>query len=491
MCESMSPIAAGAKEDFVGRFPDYGDRGPLDELRRREFSRLDRLGHVYLDFTGSGLYAESLIGGHAEILLGAVFGNPHSLNPTSRAATIGIEAGRRRVLEHFRADPGEYSVVFTANATQALKLVGEAFPFGGDSHFVLTFDNHNSVNGIREFARARGAHTHYVPAVPPTLRVEDDAVQAVLERAADSPGPRLFAYPAQSNFSGVQHPLAWIERAQALGYQVLLDAAAFAPTNRLDLSRVKPDFVTLSFYKMFGYPTGIGALVARREALARLHRPWFAGGTIALASVQADQFRFAEGEAAFEDGTPDFLGVPAVVLGLDLLQSVGMEAVHARMRALTAWLLEQLQALVHANGRPLLRLYGPWSTEARGATLAFNLVGADGEIIEHRTVDERAAAQGLSLRTGCFCNPGAGELAFGLSPADITTCLNREPVCMTYDEFRRCIDPKAAGAVRASLGLASNFADAWRLVAFLEGFAAKGATDMAATDQRVNDARYR
>ena len=71
---------------------------------------------------------------------------------------------------------------------------------------------------------------------------------------------RLFAYPAQSNFSGVQHPLEWVEAAQARGWDVLLDSAAFAPTNRLDLSVIKPDYVPVSFYKMFGYPTGVGAL---------------------------------------------------------------------------------------------------------------------------------------------------------------------------------------------------------------------------------------
>ena len=458
--------------DFVERFAGYAGTASLDDVRRREFSRLDRLGHVYLDFTGSGLYAESQVRRHAELLLESVFGNPHSINPTSRASTDGIERCRQRVLSYFDADPREYTVVFTANASQALKLVGESFPFDAGSQFVLTFDNHNSVNGIREFARARGAETHYVPVLPPSLRIRDEVVQEFLERSAASRGPRLFAFPAQSNFSGVQHPLTWIDRARALGYHVLLDAAAFAPTNRLDLSRVTPDFVTLSFYKMFGYPTGIGALVARHDALAILRRPWFAGGTIALASVQADQFRFAGGAAAFEDGTPDFLGLPAVELGLDFLESVGTAAVHERVHALTAWLLEQLQGLVHANGRPLLRLYGPWSNDHRGATLAFNLATADGRIIDHATVDERAAAGRLSLRTGCFCNPGAGELAFGLSRTDITTCLNREPSGMTYDEFRSCIDPKAAGAVRASLGLASNFDDAWRLVDFLKGFLA-------------------
>ena len=185
---------------FVERFTGYAGTASLDEVRRREFSRLDRLGHVYLDYTGSGLYAESQVRRHAELLLASVFGNPHSINPTSRVSTEVVEDCRRRVLEYFRADPRDYAVVFTANASQALKLVGEAFPFGAGSHLVLTFDNHNSVNGIREFARARGADTHYVPVVPPSLRIDDDLVQESLERLATSRGPRLFAFPAQSNF---------------------------------------------------------------------------------------------------------------------------------------------------------------------------------------------------------------------------------------------------------------------------------------------------
>ena len=84
---------------------------------------------------------------------------------------------------------------------------------------------------------------------------------------ADAGGHNLFAYPAQSNFSGVKHPLEWIAAAQERGWDVLVDGAAFVPTNRLDLSVWTPDFVAISFYKLFGYPTGLGALLARREAL--------------------------------------------------------------------------------------------------------------------------------------------------------------------------------------------------------------------------------
>jgi len=77
-------------------------------------------------------------------------------------------------------------------------------------------------------------------------------------------------------------------------------------------SKYKADFVPLSFYKIFGYPTGIGALLARREVLKKLHRPWFAGGTITVASVQGDKYYLAEAPAAFEDGTLDYLNIPAV-----------------------------------------------------------------------------------------------------------------------------------------------------------------------------------
>jgi selenocysteine lyase/cysteine desulfurase len=468
----MTPAATATRraayEAFLATRPEYRATEALDALRSREYSRLDAQGHVYLDYTGSGVYAASQVRRHAELLLGGAFGNPHSSNPTSAESTRLLERCRRKVLEFFRADPDAYVVAFTANASHALKLVGESYPFSPGDAFVLTYDNHNSVNGIREYDRARGAQTRYVPMLPPELRVTDADVSARLESAAAA-RRKLLAFPAQSNFSGVQHPLEWVARAQALGFDVLLDAAAFVPTNRLDLSLVSPDFVALSFYKMFGYPTGVGALIARRDALARLHRPWFAGGTIDVASVQADRFVLATGSAGFEDGTPDFLSIPAVELGLELIESVGIDTVHERVRLLTGWLIDALLALRHTEGEPLVRLYGPAGTDMRGGTLAFNLVDARGRVIDQRLIEARAAERRISLRTGCFCNPGAGELALGLTRGEIEACLGSQSR-MSYDEFRLCVDPKTAGAVRVSLGLASNFDDAYALVSFLTEF---------------------
>ncbi len=455
---------------FLQAYPTYPTTEALDRLRANDYARLDQAKHIYLDYTGGGLYAESQIRAHHELLRSNVFGNPHSSNPTSLAATKLVEETREHVLAFFRADPEEYLCIFTPNASGALRLVGESYPFPG-GHYLLTFDNHNSVNGIREFAHARGAEVTYIPVELPDMRVNESTLDESLALA--KPGHRnLFAYPAQSNFSSVQHPLAWIERAHAAGWDVLLDAAAYVPTNHLNLSHFKPDFVPISFYKMFGYPTGLGALIARKETLGKLRRPWFAGGTITVASVQGDKYYLADGAAAFEDGTLDYLDIPALKIGLEHLEAIGYETIHERVRCLTGWLLDNLTQMRHSTGKPLARIYGPTTTQGRGGAVTVNFFNQDGLPIDHRNIESAANQVNISLRTGCFCNPGAGEIALGISSMELAACFSmpgREQR-LSLDDFRLCIDGKASGAVRISIGLVTNFDDVQAFLAFARGW---------------------
>ena len=207
----ISPAAdAGSSavaSQLVSSRPVDIDWDAVDTMRALEYSRLDALDQTYLDYTGGGLYAESQLRKHHDLLRAGLFGNPHSGNPASRTSTEFADAARRAVLAFVNASPDDYTVVFTANASGALKLVGEAFPFTPGSRYLLTADNHNSVNGIREFARSRDAEVTYLPLRGPELRQDEAALLAELGRA---PAGRrhLFAYPAQSNYSGVRHPLA-------------------------------------------------------------------------------------------------------------------------------------------------------------------------------------------------------------------------------------------------------------------------------------------
>lgn len=375
--------------------------------------------------------------------------------------------------EFFSADPAEYDVIFTSNASGALKLVGEAYPFEPGGTYLMSFDNHNSVNGIREFARTKGAEVVYVPVEPDDLRLDAEIIERHLTSAARG-ARRLFAYPAQSNFSGVQHPTDWVGLARENGWDVILDCAAFAPTNRLDLSAVQPDFVPLSFYKMFGYPTGTGALIARHEALARLCRPWFAGGTITLASVQGENwYHLAPGHTGFEDGTVDYLGLSAITIGLEHLSRIGIDVVHGRVEALADWLLERMRSERHTNGAPLFRIFGPSDSRRRGATIAFYLLDPEGAVFDVGRIEALAGEQRISVRTGCFCNPGDGEVAHEITRDEMESCFDKPAVPVTLTQCQRIIEDatgKVPNTIRVSLGIASDFGDVWRFVEFARGF---------------------
>jgi molybdenum cofactor sulfurtransferase len=470
--ERVRPLATFVAADGRLRDPDW-DGDAVEALRAREYARLDERDHVYLDYTGGGLYAESQLREHQALLRDSVLGNPHSDNPTSREATRLADAARDAILTFLGASPDEYTVIFTANATAALKLVGEAFPFERGSRLLLTADNHNSVNGIREFARSRDATVTYLPLRPRDLRIDDPTVQAAL---GDAPaGSRhLFAFPAQSNYSGVRHPLNWVTDAQARGWDVLLDASAFVPTSRLDLSRWHPDFVAMSWYKVFGYPTGIGSLVVRHEALARLRRPWFAGGSIGVASVAVPRHTLGDGRMGFEDGTIDYLGLPAIEIGLRHVAAIGMPTIHRRVQALTRWLLARMRAVRHPNGEAAVQLYGPLDDTDRGGTIAFNMLDHHGAIVPLGRVESAAGKERISIRTGCFCNPGASETSRGITPDEMASvfALGRQPSVV---DFRRLMPGKALGAVRLSVGVATVERDVDRFVDFLHEMAAAGA----------------
>lgn len=426
----------------------------LSDLRTTEFARLDRAGLAYLDYTGAALYSERQVRRHSARLAEGVFGNPHSESAPARASTDVIDAARARVLDFLDADAAVYTVIFTANCSAAIKLVAESYPFGRWDTLLLSSDNHNSANGIREYARRAHARVAYLPLDAELRLVAPDASFAEATRR----GNRLFVFPAQSNFSGVQHPLRLIEIAQRHGFHVLLDAASFVPSNRLSLRDHQPDFVALSFYKVFGLPTGIGALVAKRSVLARLRRPWFAGGTVDYVSVQNGIHQLHGGSTAFEDGTPNFLDIAALADGFAFLADVGVERIHEHVGRLTARLLARLRDL------PVV-VYGPPDGWMRGGTVAFNVLDRHQCVIPYAVIERAARDAGIAIRGGCFCNPGAAEAAFEFDAVKARSCMTSAGAAFSIERLGACLGTDTpVGALRASTGLANNECDIDRLV---------------------------
>ena len=221
---------------------------------------------------------------------------------------------------------------------------------------------------------------------------------------------------------------------------------------------------------------GIGARIARREALARLRRPWFAGGTVDYASVQLDRHRLIGGEQAYEDGTPNFLGIGMIGVGLDFIAAIGSERLSRRLRELTACFIDGLVALRHPCGSPLVRLYGPEDSRDRGATVAFNVLDAQGRALPFLEVEQRAGAAGVAMRGGCFCNPGCAESAFGFPGNAVAGCLDRLGDAFSIPRFAACLGSGIpVGALRASFGAPTNLRDIERALGVIASFAESGA----------------
>ncbi|XP_025198995.1 molybdenum cofactor sulfurase 3 isoform X1 [Melanaphis sacchari] len=461
------------------------------KLIKNEFSRLK--GICYLDHVGSALYADSQINNVMKDLKTNLYGNPHSTGVPSEACEKLINNIRFKILEHFNTVPEKYSVVFTSGATGALKTVAECFAWDEDddyqskdaldtvcrsrgSTFAYTEDNHTSVLGMRELN----------PMVNPLCLTRNEAHEALDKMPSSSTSNRrsanfrnsLFVYPAQSNFSGMKYPLKWIEtcrngaldqytgnRIKSRWYTVL-DASSYVPTNHLDLKKYTPDFIAVSFYKMFGYPTGLGALlVCNKTGVAVLRRKkYFGGGTVEVVLARDRHHVFKKNfHEKFEDGTVDFLSVIAVGHGLDALRALAgpMRAVASRTFRLAAYLYDRMSGARHGNGSPVFRMYADTAYQCestQGGVVNFNVLRSNGEYVGYNEVRNVANIYGIVLRVGCFCNPGACQAHLGLTDQELRR--NQEVIGHVCGDHIDLIDNRPTGSVRVSFGYQSSKSDA-------------------------------
>ncbi|KAJ7133694.1 PLP-dependent transferase [Mycena crocata] len=470
--DDISDAATAAYQDFLTKFPEYRLTWTLDTLRRSDYGRLESTGETYVDYMGGAIYPESLIRVHTEFLSCNVLGNTHSVSNSSKLSLKCADEARAAVLSFFQASSDDYTVIFTPNATGALKLVGESYPFTGGSSFVLSCDSHNSVHGIREYATYRGARVCYIPPTSTGGFEPPNAKNILLRnrpRSRDS-APSLFALTGQSNISNTKNSLSIFEYATSLGYHTLLDAAALAATTTISLSDGRVDAMAVSFYKMFGFPTGVGALVVKKSFLMQLKRPWFAGGNVDVVQVPGRIVtRSHELHEQFEDGTINYLTLPAVTDGLRFL-SAYLPFLPLRLSCLMHYLVSSLSKLRHdTTGTPAVRILS--ATPSRrlksvgdqsdtGSMISLIFLSPSGEMIPNSFVEYSASKLNLSLRTGCMCNPGGAAAILGIQDD-----MQRLYEGVTLKDFERAVGHEL-GVVRVSLGLASNFQDAWTVVRF-------------------------
>eukprot|EP00764_Aduncisulcus_paluster_P001791 gnl/Carplike_NY0171/1259_a1701_793.p1 GENE.gnl/Carplike_NY0171/1259_a1701_793~~gnl/Carplike_NY0171/1259_a1701_793.p1 ORF type:complete len:547 (-),score=120.17 gnl/Carplike_NY0171/1259_a1701_793:101-1741(-) len=496
---------------------DYGYDGYIDELREKEMPHLNN--ETYLDYTGSGLYTQAQIDAFYSLLQSNLYCNAHSRAPCSIRTEKEVNEARDLILSFFNTSSSEYSVVFTSGATQGLKMIGEYFPWTEESAFVYTTHNHNSVLGMRKYAkRAGGIFKAFEQSeLEEILSEYQDSVQINTEEVDPFGGDfggfsgfsgntwtwgdkgenpaHLFAFPAECNFSGIKYPLDWINEikrgdmgaalnaklAQYDGIDrsdgewfVALDAAAFVPTNRLDLSLTPADFVVMSFYKMFGFPTGLGALLVRHDVAERLQKPYFGGGSVSIVGCRED---FCQEKPRpsdrLEDGTVGFLNIIALKEGFKLINETlgGIENIEQHVSAVTQYAFERLSSLKHENGNNVVEIYGNHEKQwingeygVQGGILSLSVHRPDGSFVGYYTVQEKSAQHRIHLRTGMVCNPGACYSLLGLDETLVCEMAAEKESCGDDIDM---VNGMPLGSVRVSFGFASTKNDVDRLVEFI------------------------
>ena len=401
-----------------------------------------------------------------------------------------IEKVRRDMLDFFKADPEHFDLVFVANATAAIKLVADGMRgnshSGDDPGFWYGYHSaaHTSLVGVREVATAA------------TLFNSDEDVEKWLVGTEGSPHNAsgqvtctmgLFAYPAQSNMNGRRLPLDWpgrlrrSPRPEHRNVYSLLDAAAYVTTAELDLSDhlETPDFVALSFHKIFGFPD-LGALIVRKDAGHVLRRrAYFGGGTVDMVINGVSGESWHAGKIgplhdALEDGTPAFHSIFALEPALEVHRTLyrDMSCISEHTCRLSKDLYDGMTSLSHYNGVSLCRIYkDPASRygepKSQGPTIAFNLQTSTQRWIKKSHVEQLAIAHGIQLRTGGVCNPGGIAWALDLTAQEMRA---------NYAEGLRCgngvdeLNGKPTGIVRVSLGAMSSPHDIEVLLSFLRLF---------------------
>ncbi|KMZ64025.1 Molybdenum cofactor sulfurase [Zostera marina] len=484
----------GAKGAFLRLYgEDYGyPNSPknIDQIRALEFKRLE--GTVYLDHAGATLYSEAQMEAVAKDLTSNIYGNPHSQSESSMAASEMIRAAREQVLEFCNASSKDYRCVFTSGATSSLKLVGEIFPWSKESCYMYTTENHNSVLGIREYALEKGAgalavdvkmpesHTDTSGSCNFTLDISLHKEQrrfnefgSFSDIASENSCHHLFAFPSECNFSGTKYQLELANlvkkdmgkvlkgsghyRYSRGHWMVLIDAAKGCATQPPDLSKFPADFIVLSFYKIFGYPTGLGALIVRNDAARLLKKNYFSGGTVSASIADIDFVKRRESiEQLLEDGTVSFLSIASIKHGFQIINRLTISAISRHTRSLASYVRNTMEKLRHENGPYLCEIYGS-SCDELGPMISFNLRRLDGLWFGYREVEKLASLSGIQLRTGCFCNPGACAKYLGLSHSELLSNIEDGHVCWDDHDI---LNGKPTGAIRISFGYMSTFEDA-------------------------------
>lgn len=373
---------------------------PQLEVVRKDFPILERtlaggLPLVYLDSANTSQKPQCVIDtmvDHLERHNANVARAMHQLGAESSAA---FEEARDKVARFIGA-PSRDEVIFTKNASEALNLVANTLAWArgdlalGEGDVVVTteMEHHSNIVPWQLLTQRTGATLKWFGLTDDGRLDLSNIDELLTERT------KVVTFTWVSNMLGTVNPVAELtRRAREVGAIVVVDASQAAPQVPIDLAAMpaeeRPDVIVFTGHKVVG-PTGIGVLWGARAVLDQL--PPFLGGGEMIATVAMERSTYADLPHKFEAGTPPIVEAVGLGAAVDYLGDLGMGAVLAHERAITAYALEGLATV------PGLTVLGPTEAEQRGGAVSFELDG-----VHPHDIAQVLDSRGVAVRAGHHC----------------------------------------------------------------------------------------
>ena len=361
------------------------------EIVRQDFPILQQITNgyplVYLDSAASSQKPLSVIQA-LDTYYRCYNANVHrGIYDLSEKASEAYEQARKKVARFVNAASWR-EIIFTRNATESLNLIAYSWGWAnikpGDTIITTEMEHHANLIPWQQLALRTGARLAYIPMTADGL-LDLEAFDRLL-----NPSVKLVTFTLMSNVLGTINPAREIiDRARAVGAKVVVDGAQAAPHLPTDVQALDADFLAFSGHKMLG-PTGIGVLWGKRAVLAEMP-PFMTGGDM----IKHVTFEGAEWNSLpwkFEAGTPAIAQAIGLGYAVDYLQGLGMEAVRAHEKEITAYALKRLREV---EG---LHILGPLEPEIRGGAVTFTL----GDIHPH-DLASLLNHYNIAIRAGHHC----------------------------------------------------------------------------------------
>ena len=279
-------------------------------------------------------------------------------------ATEAIEVARQRVARFIGA-PDWHDIVLTRNASESLNIVAKAFAptvlEAGDEVCITIMEHHSNLIPWQQACRAAGAKLVY-------LYPDENGVITPEEMDKKiGPKTKIVSVVHVSNVLGVENPVAELgRRAHEHGGYLVVDGAQSVPHLKVNVAELGADFFALSAHKLFG-PFGMGVLWGRNELLEDMP-PFLTGGEM-IDSVTEQDATWAPVPEKFEAGTQDAAGIYATAAAIAYVESVGLDVIGARERALVKYCMDEMAAL------PFIDIIGSPDPDMHHGVISFNVRG--------------------------------------------------------------------------------------------------------------------